>query len=107
MKIRGQKELHHTPGKSNRVSIFLGVIIFALLLVQVIVSNTLSTTGEVISKVDREISDLKDQNNDMREKIASYSALTTIESKAKELGLSKRIAPQYISPELPVALNLH
>ncbi len=78
-----------------------------LLVVQVIVSNRLATSGSTIDKVESEIGVVTQANQSLEEKIASYSALSTLKAKAEALGFIKPVAPQYLSPELPVALDLH
>ncbi len=83
----------------------LGLILI-LLFIQVLVSNRLATTGTVIIDTESKIADLTQQNSNLREKIASASALVTIKQKAVALGLDQQIKPIYLSEKLPVALDL-
>lgn len=84
-----------------------GVIVCFLLFLQVVVSNRLATAGYEISQIDTEIETTTEQNELLKEQIASASALTTLKSEAEKLGFNKSVTPAFLKPALPVALGSH
>lgn len=106
MKYQKQRLVKKPAGRKSVLPFFLGIIVLGLLVAQVIVSNRLATSGLKITDLENEISDLNQANSLYTEKIASASALTTLRSKAKELGFVKNISPVYFSRDVPVAFDL-
>lgn len=84
----------------------LGAVALSLIVIQVIISNQLATTGLHSAEVETKIQTFVSENADLRQQIASASALRTIESKAHELGFTHPVKPVYLSTDLPVALDL-
>ena len=72
--------------KSLPMPILVTVLVVVLLIIQVVVSNSLVTNSVKISQTDSEIQDLREQNAQLQEKIASAAALMTVKEKAKQLG---------------------
>lgn len=86
--------------------IFIGInlaIIIALSLVQVVISNSISTTGIELGKLQDEISLLKKKNAVLHEQVLVASSLTNIASRAGELGFKDSSSPLVISREVPLA----
>ena len=88
--------------------IFLGSLVFLILVlsvVQVIVSNRLSTTGTELGKLQDDISNFKKENAILREKVLVASSLDRIASSAAELGFTDTKTHVFISAPLPIALQ--
>ncbi len=96
----------HPPPKKTRLPKLLIALIIGLLVIQVVVSNRLATSGLKIVQMETDIGRLNQENGDIRQEIASASALLTITEKAKALGFIKKAQPLFISVIQPVALNI-
>lgn len=98
------------PKKSTSIPLLpiaLGIVVICLLVIQVLVSNRLATSGSTIDQVESQIGEISQTNSALEEKIASYSAFTTLKIRAEALGFIKPVTPVYLSPDLPVALDTH
>lgn len=83
----------------------LSIMLIALSVGQVIVSNGLSTTGITLASIDKEIHEYELQNALIREKILSESSLTEVASQAATLGFSQRKAQLVVNGLVPVAIK--
>jgi len=72
-------------------------IIVSLSIVQVTVSNNLSTTGVDLAKIEEEISFYKKENTVLKEKLLVSSSLDNIASKAAELGFIEEKTRVFLS----------
>ena len=79
------------------------VVILFLSLVQVVVANSISTTGIELEKMHEEIAVLQKKNALLHEEVLVASSLTNIASKAAELGFSEEKSPLVLSSPLPLA----
>jgi len=100
-------KVNQKPKQRTNLPSLLGGLVIVLLILQVIVSNRLATTGLKISQIETNIEKLRQGNADLNQQIASASALLTIQDEAKKLGFVKTSKPVYLSQDLPVALDLH
>ncbi len=75
-----------------------------LLFLQVLVANRLTTAGLTLSQTESETTILRDENEFLERKIASFSSLVSVSQKAAEAGYVK---PKiyYLVSEVPVALE--
>jgi cell division protein FtsL len=80
--------------------------VIILLILQVVVSNRLATTGIKIAKIETDIEQLTQENADIKQQIASASALRTIQSKAKQLGFTQTVKPIYLDSAPKVAIGM-
>ena len=78
-------------------------IIVVLSVIQVVVANSISTTGIELGELNHKISSIKKENEILREQVLTGSSLTTIASKAGELGFESKKAQLVISDQLPLA----
>lgn len=85
--------------------LFMGLVIF-LLLLQVVVSNRLSTAGIELNRIEEDIRNMAQENEILEERIASASALLTLKEKALELGFTRQVSPVFLAHDSPVALDL-
>lgn len=83
------------------------VVLCMFLIVQVVVANRLATSGITIAQMETEIATLTDENHELKEKVASESALTSLRTKAKNQGFTQASQPVFLTKDLPVALELH
>ena len=85
----------------------LGSIILVLLMVQISVSNILSTGGIALSEIQQETQDLQRQNAILKEKVLSISSLTYVAEKAEKEGFApdKMAAVVISNAQPPIALN--
>jgi cell division protein FtsL len=79
------------------------LVIVALSLVQVVVANSISTTGIELGKLQNEISELKKKNTILHEQVLVSASLTTIASEAATLGFEETSSPIVLSQPLPLA----
>lgn len=81
------------------------MVIFFLSVLQIIVSNRLSTTGIYIEKIENEVASYEKDNSLLREKIYNTSSFTTIASRASEMGFTDKTADVLLSSPLPFAIK--
>ncbi len=79
------------------------IIIIVLSLVQVVIANSISTTGIELAKLQSEISELKKKNALLHEKILTSASLTKIASAASAMGFEETTSQIVISAPLPLA----
>ena len=90
----------------NRPAIFIAIniaIIVGLSVVQVVVANSISTTGIELSKIQQDIASLKKQNAILHENVLTASSFTQIASRASEMGFEEGKSTLVISEPLPLA----
>lgn len=83
--------------------LFLGLTILALSLLQVVVSNRLSTTGVTLGNLQDEIASYKTENTILSQKLLETTSLHSIASQAAQLGFSETKAHLVLSSPLPIA----
>ena len=86
------------------ISILLTIII-GLSLVQVILSNSLSTTGLDLSRIEKETKLYKNENAVLREKLLIATSLSEIASKAAALGFSQNKSRVFVRTSMPIAVK--
>lgn len=85
--------------------LLLVCIILSLSIVQVAVSNRLTTTGLELDKVSSEIKTYQRENAILSEKLVDKSSLTHIASAAGTLGFVESKSQLFIHSAWPVALR--
>lgn len=88
----------------NSLKIVFAVVIF-LAIVQVFVSNRLVSLDSRRARILSDINQLEKENDDYRQKVASFSALATIAGRAEESGFTQTGQYMYTRQEYPVALD--
>lgn len=83
----------------------LGVIIILLSVVQVVVSNSISTTGMVLGEMQTEIESYRKENTLLSEKILTLSSFDHVASVAAQLGYVPAGTPIAVTASLPLAIN--
>lgn len=83
----------------------LVLIVVLLSVVQVAVSNSLSTTGITLSKFEQSVKSLKQESMVLSEKLLFASSLTNIASKASELGFKEAQSEVFLTTPLPLAVK--
>ncbi|MDO8451427.1 MAG: hypothetical protein Q7S76_00995 [bacterium] len=68
---------------------FAPFIILALVIIELVVTNSFVSLSDHVSGVEKEIQRVERENDDLTQKIASASSLLAIEEKAKTMGFSK------------------
>lgn len=84
---------------------FIIFVIITLSVIQVIVSNSLSTKGVLLSQLEDEIRIYKKENSLIREKVLVMSSFTNIASKAGELGFAEDKSQIVLTPTLLLAVR--
>lgn len=87
------------------IIIFTFVIIIGLSIVQVSVSNQLSTTGTELATIEQEIDQYKRENTQLQEKVLVASSFTNISEKAKRRGFVSSKSLVYLTTPPPLALK--
>lgn len=91
--------------KTKPFVISIVLMILFLSIVQVVVSNSLSTTGVTLVKLQNEIIFYKKENTNLREKLLIASSLTNIASHAAELGFIEEKTYMLLPAPLPLAVK--
>ncbi len=82
----------------HRASCVLPFFAVILVVTQLVVSNGLVSAGRKTQLLDREIADIGQQNEDLRQKLAFATSLSYLETKAAELGFIKSVHTLSLSP---------
>lgn len=91
--------------KPKSFIIFIIAIVVVLSVIQVVVSNSLSTTGIELAKIQKEQEAYDKKNSLLREKLLLASSYTQISSRAGTLGFVEEKSRYFVSAPLPIASN--
>lgn len=91
--------------KKTIVVLFIAVVILLLSIAQAISSNMLSTSGILMSKVNKDLKVYKTENAKIREKILRQTSLNNIASRASELGFTESKSKFVIEKSSPLAIK--
>ncbi|MBI2442572.1 MAG: hypothetical protein HYV40_01530 [Candidatus Levybacteria bacterium] len=80
-------------------------IIIVLTITRAVVSNTLSTSGIDLNRLDDEIHTYKRETALMEEKLLHAAAYTTLQEEAKKRGYEQATSQIILSSPIPMALN--
>ncbi len=75
------------------------LVALVLICLQFLVSNELAGFGRTVQNTDSRITDLRDENEVLRQEVASASALSTVAIKAADLGFTATTKYIVIGPE--------
>lgn len=79
------------------------LVIIGLTVTRAIVSNTLSTTGVDLSRIDQDIDSYQRKNALIQERILQASAFTTLEQEAEQRGYEAMSSQIVLTSPLPIA----
>lgn len=82
---------------------FIIIIIVGLTILQIFVSNSLSTKGISLGKIEDQIDTYQKENAVLREKLLLSSSLTTIASEAAEMGFIKDKSQIVLKSDVSIA----
>ncbi|MCL5746750.1 MAG: hypothetical protein M1277_00495 [Patescibacteria group bacterium] len=85
--------------------LILFFIIITLSIVQVVISNKLSTTGIELGRIDDQITALKNENNILQSKLLTRESFINIASSASTLGFVEEKESILLSGSTPLALK--
>jgi len=85
--------------------IFIAVLFLFLVLTQLYLLNSLSTFGNKVSKLEKDLYVLVAENDKIEESIASASSVTTLSVKAKILGLNVSPPSITLNGPIPIAFS--
>lgn len=83
----------------------LFILILALSVIKIFVSNRIATSGVVLGKVQEDLSKYKLENYTLSEKLYTLSSLTNIASKAYDLGYTDSKTDFVLNNQVPVAIK--
>lgn len=83
----------------------LVIIVISLSIVQIFISNKLSTSGIELAIIQFKIGKYKVENAILAEKLLTASSYTYISNKAEIEGFIESKSPIYISREFPIAIG--
>ena len=89
--------------KSGYIFISLVIVIIALTIVHVVVSNMLSTTGIELEKLQTDLTAYKKENVILQEQVLEASSLDHIASAAAAMGFVSVKTPVVLDSPLPLA----
>jgi hypothetical protein len=75
----------------------LPLCVVFLVVVEIILTNQVAGSGRVVHSVDIAIDSIRQENDELMERIASASSLMTISAKASTLGLRETEKSQYLT----------
>lgn len=81
------------------------IIIIGLSVVQVSVSNQLSTTGTELAEIEHQIDHYKKENTQLQEEVLLASSLTNIAKKAEQKGFTPTTSFVYLTTQPQLAFN--
>lgn len=85
--------------------LLLIVAIGTLSIVQIVVSNRLSTTGIALGTIEEDLKQYKEKNALLEEKVLVTSSLTSIASSASSMGFVEKNSRIVLVDSLPLALK--
>ena len=85
--------------------LFLFIVIIALSLVQVGLSNQISTAGADLTKLETSLVAYQKENIILQEQYLDASSFTNLAKKAKKLGFVEAKSQIYLNTPLPLALK--
>ncbi len=86
------------------ITLVIGII-FVLSIIQIVVSNKLSTTGIVLGGLQDQIKTYKTENTLLAQQLLVLSSYNTIASSAADLGFITSKSPIVLSAPLPLAIR--
>ena len=81
----------------------LVMVIVMLSVIQVTLTNQISTHGIVLTKVEEDLNKYKKENALLKEEILEKSSFTKLNEQAKSLGFASSKSEVYLSTPLPMA----
>lgn len=84
---------------------FLIISIAILSVLQVLISNRLSTSGIELSKLNEQIKSYKKENYILSEKLFIATSLTSVASNASQIGFVENSEQVYLNAPLPLAVK--
>lgn len=102
---QGHTEFNRSMKKPILFVLFIIGTVFILSIVQVVVSNSLSTKGVSLGKLEDEKGAYKKENTLLKEKLLLASSYTNIASSAGTLGFVRSKAQVYLTSPLPLAFR--
>lgn len=91
--------------RKSKLLLVLFSFILVLSVVQIIVSNRLSTTGIALGKIDQKVNMYNQENEKLREQLLTMSSLTQIASVASSLGFVSNKSQVVLTAPLPIAIR--
>jgi len=88
--------------------IILGTLFLTVLslgLTRLIISNSISTSGTVLAKINDDISNYETENAVLAERVLNLSSFSNISEKADKLGFQPKEAVFSITNILPIAIK--
>jgi len=83
----------------------LCILIAALSVIRIFISNNIATSGVVLGKIQEQIESYELENSVLAEKLFSISSLTNISQKAYDLGYREQKSELVLTSKLPVAIK--
>ena len=91
----------------QKIAKSIPIIVILLIVIELVWTNTLVRSGREVTSTDLAIAALRLRNEQLAQKVASASALTTIAARAKDAGFIEPTKTQFVmmsGEALPVAL---
>lgn len=91
--------------KTLTVNKFIITLVAVLAAVELLVSHRLATAGETVRELDLQAEKLSQENQLLRESVASQGSLLDLAARATEIGLTRTSKIVSYTSEVPVALR--
>lgn len=89
----------------NKLFGLVFILIFALLLVNLVFSNRMSTSGEEIEAVQMEIEKQQAENKALELEVTQLSSISGLLKRAENMGFVSSSQVLYLKGQLPVAMR--
>jgi hypothetical protein len=88
-----------------KINIFYIIAVIVMAIMQVVILNGNSTSGEKLTVLSRDIQTIENENTSLSQQIASASALTTLSTKAQAYGYTNTRITLSLTQPLPIAFS--
>jgi len=92
----------------HRLYALIPVAVILLTVLEIVSINRYAGSGKIVRSIDIQIDGIRQENEFLRQRIASHSSLIAISEKSKNMGFVTPQKSQYVTiltDQLPVALN--
>ena len=91
--------------KHKIILVVLFLTVFSLGLTRLVISNSMSTSGTILAKIDDDTTSYETENVVLAEKVLTLSSFSNISERADQLGFQPKETVFSITGVLPIAIK--